>query len=84
MNETFLKKLKKGVIIVNVGRGDVICEKTLAEGIRSGIILGAALDVFEKEPLNKEHEFYQEDIQPKILNFCHKADNGDFLVEIRR
>lgn len=37
--------MKKGVVIVNVGRGNIINEDDLAWGIKEGIIHGAALDV---------------------------------------
>lgn len=54
VNKDLIKKMKKGVIIVNVGRGDVINEDDLAWGIKEGIIGGAALDVLKNEPLTPE------------------------------
>ncbi len=42
--------MKKTAVIVNVGRGSVIDEAALAQAIDSGIIAGAALDVFSEEP----------------------------------
>ena len=48
-SETF-KLCKKGVRIVNCARGGIVEEKALVEAIESGIVAGAALDVFEKEP----------------------------------
>ncbi|WP_144097609.1 phosphoglycerate dehydrogenase [Croceicoccus sediminis] len=45
-----LAKTKKGVRIVNCARGGLIDEAALREGLESGHIAGAALDVFEKEP----------------------------------
>jgi D-3-phosphoglycerate dehydrogenase / 2-oxoglutarate reductase len=45
-----LGKLKKGVCLVNAARGGVIDESVLIEGLNSGIIAHAALDVFENEP----------------------------------
>ena len=42
--------MKDGVVIVNTARGGVIDEKALTEAIESGKVLGAGLDVFEKEP----------------------------------
>lgn len=49
-----LPLLKKGVRIVNCARGGLIDEEVLAEGLRSGQIGGAALDVFETEPVPAE------------------------------
>ncbi len=48
--DTF-KKVKPGVRIVNCARGGVIDEAALAEAIKEGIVAGAAIDVFEKEPI---------------------------------
>ncbi|OGW75084.1 MAG: phosphoglycerate dehydrogenase [Omnitrophica bacterium RBG_13_46_9] len=44
------KKMKKGVRIINCARGGIIDEGALGEGIESGIVAGAALDVYENEP----------------------------------
>ncbi|MFA5478517.1 MAG: NAD(P)-dependent oxidoreductase, partial [Candidatus Muiribacteriota bacterium] len=44
------KKMKKTAYIVNCARGGVVCEKSLLEALNNGIIAGAAIDVFEKEP----------------------------------
>jgi len=43
--------LKPGVRMVNCARGGLIDEEALAKGIAEGVIAGAALDVFEEEPL---------------------------------
>ncbi len=45
-----LRKMRKGVRIVNCARGGIIDEAALLEAIRSGHVAGAALDVFEQEP----------------------------------
>jgi len=52
INQEIIGKLKKGVKIVNVSRGPLIDERALEEGLESGIISGAALDVYENEPLD--------------------------------
>lgn len=44
-----VKKMKKGVIIINAARGGIIDENALKYGFDYGIVRGAALDVFESE-----------------------------------
>ncbi len=45
-----IRKMKDGVIIVNVARGGVVDEKALLDGLNSGKVRAAALDVYSKEP----------------------------------
>ncbi|MFF2446677.1 phosphoglycerate dehydrogenase [Neobacillus sp. NPDC058068] len=51
VNDDYLRKTKKGVRFVNCARGGVIDEKALVRAIKAGHVAGAALDVFEKEPV---------------------------------
>jgi D-3-phosphoglycerate dehydrogenase len=53
--------MKSGVRIINCARGGIIDETALAEAIKQGKVSGAALDVFEKEPLSTESEFLKMD-----------------------
>ena len=46
-----ISKIKDGMIIINMGRGPLVDETALIDGLKSGKIRAAALDVFEKEPL---------------------------------
>ena len=46
-----LSLLPRSARVVNIGRGPVIVESALTEALRSGALAGAALDVFEVEPL---------------------------------
>lgn len=50
INEKSIATMKDGVRMINCARGGIIDEKALADGIMSGKIAGAALDVFETEP----------------------------------
>ncbi|NWP01175.1 phosphoglycerate dehydrogenase, partial [Escherichia coli] len=50
-------KTKRGVRIINCARGGLIDEAALKQGLESGHIAGAALDVFAVEPA-KEHSLF--------------------------
>ena len=50
--------LKAGARIVVISRGGVVDEAALLDGLRSGRIAGAALDVFDQEPLPEESPFW--------------------------
>jgi D-3-phosphoglycerate dehydrogenase len=50
INAKCFAKLKRGVLIVNCARGGIVNERDLYQALRDGIVGGAALDVFEKEP----------------------------------
>ncbi|WP_372365721.1 NAD(P)-dependent oxidoreductase [Candidatus Uabimicrobium sp. HlEnr_7] len=50
VNSESIKKMKKGVYVINTGRGECIVEKDVCEALNSGHIAGYAADVWEKEP----------------------------------
>src|SRR5258707_5139076 len=51
INAESMRKMKKGVRIVNCARGELIDEAALAAALQEGQVAAAALDVFVKEPL---------------------------------
>lgn len=57
LNRDTLKLCKKGVKIINCARGGIVNEEALVEAIREGHVAGAAIDVFEEEPLRADHPF---------------------------
>ena len=50
-----MRRMKKGVRLVNCARGGIISETDLAAAVKEGIVAGAAIDVFESEPLAEDH-----------------------------
>ncbi len=50
INDSAIKKMKKGVVIVNVARGKLIDEAALADALQNGHVKAAALDVYTSEP----------------------------------
>jgi phosphoglycerate dehydrogenase-like enzyme len=60
--------LPPGARLVNVGRGPVVVEAALIDALRSGDLAGAALDVFETEPLPAGHPFWS---MPNVIVSPH-------------
>jgi len=52
-----IARMKPGVRIVNCARGGIIDEAALAEALKTGKVAGAALDVFEQEPITSSPLF---------------------------
>lgn len=68
--------MKHGVYIVNTARGAIIDEKALYEALVSGKVAGAALDVFESEPLNPENPLTRLDnviLTPHLAASCEET-----------
>lgn len=58
INRERLKKMKKDAYLVNVSRGQLIDESALLEALKRRRIAGAALDVFDHEPLPRSSKFW--------------------------
>jgi D-3-phosphoglycerate dehydrogenase / 2-oxoglutarate reductase len=52
-NESFINKMQSSFILINTSRGKVVDAQALLDGLSSGKIIGAALDVWEEEPLER-------------------------------
>jgi D-3-phosphoglycerate dehydrogenase len=78
LNRETLAACRKGVMVVNAARGGVIDETALVEALESGQCGGAALDVYENEPLAPDHPLRK---APRILLTPHL---GASTVEAQR
>lgn len=47
--------MREDAVFINAARGEIVDEQALYEALRDGKIYGAGLDVFEKEPITKDH-----------------------------
>ncbi len=70
VSHDFLKKMKKTSFLINTSRGAVVDENALLEMIEGNRLAGAALDVFSKEPLEKNSGLLKTD---KIILTPHIA-----------
>ncbi|MCZ0704148.1 phosphoglycerate dehydrogenase-like enzyme [Natronobacillus azotifigens] len=78
-----LKVMKPGSVLINVGRGNAVVEPDLVESLRAGHLAGAALDVFDVEPLPDEHPFWHMD---NVIISPHQAylspKNTDRIIDL--
>ncbi|MDP6327651.1 MAG: D-glycerate dehydrogenase [Nitrosopumilus sp.] len=56
-NNKIFKKMKNSSFLINTARGKIVNEKDLSIALKKGIIAGAGIDVFESEPIGKNHPF---------------------------
>jgi phosphoglycerate dehydrogenase-like enzyme len=74
--------MKPNAVVINVGRGPVVEERALIQALADGRIKGAALDVFDQEPLPAGHPFYK---LGNVLLSPHCADHTpDWLEQAMR
>lgn len=73
INYEALCKMKKSAILINMGRGPIVVEKDLAKAIDEEEIRGAALDVFEIEPIKEENELLNIKNKDRLILSPHIA-----------
>src|SRR5256886_5955409 len=72
-NERTLRMMKKTAFLVNTSRGPVVDEAALARALRENWIAGAALDVYEKEPLPPDSPLRDLAIEDRCRLYPHFA-----------
>ena len=76
----FFKKMNKGAVFMNFGRGNAVVEDDIVEILENNVIRGAVLDVTPSEPLNKDSKLYN--ISPdKLLLTSHSLAFTDDIVD---
>ncbi|MFN8405362.1 MAG: NAD(P)-dependent oxidoreductase [Anaerolineales bacterium] len=70
MDASLLGALPPRAIFINVGRGGAVDESALIGALESKQIAGAVLDVFDQEPLPREHPFWT---TPNLLMTFHTS-----------
>ncbi|MBI5962102.1 MAG: D-2-hydroxyacid dehydrogenase [Chloroflexi bacterium] len=70
VNSDLLSTLPSHAVFINVGRGQTVDESALIEALNQNKIAGAVLDVFEQEPLPKDHPFWT---TPNLLMTFHTS-----------
>ena len=75
-NEQTLRQMKPSAFLINTSRGPVVDEAALARALREKWIAGAALDVFEKEPLPADSPLRDPAIEDRCRLFHHFASGA--------
>jgi len=76
INERTLRLMRKDAYLINASRGPVVDEHALARALKERWIAGAALDVFEKEPLPADSPLLDPEIEDRCRLFHHFASAG--------
>ncbi len=78
INETTLGQMKPSAYLVNVARGPVVDAGALDAALRAGVIAGAALDVFDREPLPEDSPLWS---TPNLVISPHIAGSSPHNAE---
>ncbi|MBX7168011.1 MAG: C-terminal binding protein [Pirellulales bacterium] len=70
LNAASLARLKRGAVVINLARGDLIETAALVDALQSGHVAAAALDVFDPEPLPADHPLRT---MPQVIAAPHIA-----------
>jgi len=80
-----LNRMKKGAVLLNVGRGDVVDTEALCDAVESGHLSGAGLDVTDPEPLPANHRLWDIEnmiLTPHISGGYHIPETLEAIIDI--
>ena len=84
INQDTLGLLSPGGYLINAGRGELVDEGDLLSALQSGWLQGAALDVFETEPLPQESPLWSHPnvfLTPHVASITHPASACRYIAE---
>ena len=79
-NRERFSKMRKDAFFINISRGAIVSLDGLVEALKSGDLAGAALDVYEIEPLPADHPLWE---MPNVLLTPHVGGEGPYLDDRR-
>jgi phosphoglycerate dehydrogenase-like enzyme len=74
VNAAVLSALPRGAFVLNVARGELVDEDALVDALDRGLLSGAVLDVFDREPLPADHRLWT---HPRVLVSPHVSGVSD-------
>jgi len=80
-NSAAFSKMKPGSVFINVGRGDLADSAAITAALQSGHLAGAALDVFDPEPIPTDHPIRK---MPNVILAAHIASASSPAVKALR
>lgn len=78
VNKAFLARMQESAYLINVARGPLVDEAALIDALKARRLAGCALDVFEEEPIKRDHALLS---MPGVILGSHNANNGRQAVE---
>jgi glyoxylate reductase len=76
MDERRLAQMKRTAYLINTTRGPVVDERALVSALKQGVIAGAALDVFDREPLPADSPLRDPELTLTLRLFHHFGSGG--------